>query len=57
MLRAVLALAAMEDLEVQQLDVKTAFLNGPLQEEIYMERYLKYSLYTFKASVLRSYTG
>jgi hypothetical protein len=33
----ILALAAIEDMEIHQMDVKTAFLNGDLKEEIYME--------------------
>jgi hypothetical protein len=36
--RTVLAIAAARDLEMMQLDIKTAFLNGNLQEEIYMEQ-------------------
>jgi hypothetical protein len=36
-LRALLATAAVKDLEVEQIDVKTAFPNGPLKEEIFME--------------------
>lgn len=36
-IRAVLALAAHYDLEVEQMDVITAFLNGDLKDEIYME--------------------
>ena len=37
-IRMVLAIAALKDLEVHQMDVKTAFLNGDLNEEIYMEQ-------------------
>ncbi len=34
----ILTLAALEDMEIHQMDVKTAFLNGKLEEEIYMEQ-------------------
>ena len=36
-IRLLLALAAKLDLEIHQMDVKSAFLNGDLDEEIYME--------------------
>jgi hypothetical protein len=31
-------LAALENMEIHQMDVKTTFLNGKLEEEIYMEQ-------------------
>ena len=37
LIRAVFAIINKENLEVNQLDVKTAFLNGELEEEIFME--------------------
>jgi hypothetical protein len=37
-LRLLLALAALEDWEIHQMDVKSAFLNGLLDEEIFMEQ-------------------
>src|SRR6266487_4225588 len=37
-IRTVLGLAATLDLEVEQMDVKTAFLHGDLEEEIYMKQ-------------------
>ena len=37
-LRFLLALAVLEDREIQQMDMKSAFLNGVLNEEIYMEQ-------------------
>src|SRR5712671_7923560 len=36
-LRVILALAAEQDLEIHQMDVKSAYLNGTLEEEIFME--------------------
>jgi len=36
--RAVLAVAALERLELRQFDVKMAFLYGTLQEEVYMRQ-------------------
>ncbi|WCJ44212.1 Retrovirus-related Pol polyprotein from transposon TNT 1-94 [Euphorbia peplus] len=37
-IRLVLSMVATEDLELQQMDVKTAFLHGDLEEEIYMRQ-------------------
>ena len=37
-IRALLALAAHQDLEIHQMDVNTAFLNGDLDEDIYMRQ-------------------
>ena len=34
----ILAIAALRNLEVYQMDMKTTFLNGDLDEEIYMEQ-------------------
>jgi hypothetical protein len=34
----ILVLAALEDMEIHQMDMKTAFLNDKLEEEIYMEQ-------------------
>ena len=37
-IRMLIALAAVHDLKIHQMDVKTAFLNRELKEEIYMEQ-------------------
>jgi hypothetical protein len=36
-IRTILALAALDDLELHSVDISSAFLNGDLDEEIYME--------------------
>ena len=33
-----IAIAAIHNLEIYQMDLKTSFLNGDLDEEIYMEQ-------------------
>ena len=38
LIQVVLGLAASMNLELEQLDVKTSFLHGELEEEIYMEQ-------------------
>ena len=42
-LRTVLAIAADLDLEIHQLDIKTAFLNGKLDEDVYIQQPPGYS--------------
>ena len=38
-LRFLMTLAAVMDYEAHQMDVKTAFLNGKMDKEVYMEQY------------------
>ena len=38
LIRMLIAIAALNDLEIHQMDVKTTFLNGELNEEFYMEQ-------------------
>ena len=37
-IRMLIAIAALHNLDIHQMDVKTAFLNGDFDEEIYMEQ-------------------
>ena len=37
-IRMIIAIATLYNLEIHQMDVKTAFLNGDLDEEVYMEQ-------------------
>jgi hypothetical protein len=37
-IRTFLSIVAMQDLKLEQLDVKTTFLHGELEEEIYMDQ-------------------
>jgi hypothetical protein len=36
-IHCIFALATLEDMEIHQMDVKTTFFNGQLEEEIYIE--------------------
>ena len=41
-IRLLLALLAYLDLELIQIDIKTAFLNGSLEEKIYMDQPIRF---------------
>ena len=51
--RFMLAFAAQQDLDVLQLDFKSAFLNGELDEEIYLVHYARYVSSKFPNHVYR----
>jgi len=54
-IRIVLALSAKLQYHVFQLDVKSTFLNGELQEEVYVEQPLWYELKRKEENVYRLY--
>lgn len=52
-IRAMCALAALKDMEAEHMDVQTAFLNGHLKEDVYMEIPYGFPLYGVKNKVLK----
>ena len=52
-IKTILSLVAVEDLHLEQLDVKTTFLYGDLEEEIYMYQAQGYELKGKKKLVCR----
>ena len=44
LIHLILAIVAQMDLELYQMDVKAAFLNGELDDEIYMNKLLGFKL-------------
>jgi hypothetical protein len=56
-LRGLLAVAAAQDLEVYHVDIKTAFLHAPLEEELYMDQPPGYKQGTKVCRLLKSVYG
>ena len=52
-IRLVLALAAVMKWKIHQMDVKTAFLNGVLEEEVYVEQTLSFETHVRESHVCR----
>ncbi|MCO5561025.1 hypothetical protein L7F22_014646 [Adiantum nelumboides] len=52
-LRTLLALVAIEDMELKQMDVKTTFLHGDLHEDLYMEQPIGFVVHASRKLVCR----
>ena len=52
-IRSVLALAAVMKWKVHQIDVKTAFLNGVVEEEVYVEQPLSFETHDWETHVCK----
>ena len=52
-IRLILAMVASLDLELHQMDVKTAFLNGELDEVIFMDQPIGFTVKGQKCKVCR----
>ena len=52
-IRTILALAAVMKWKIRQMDVKTTFLNGVVEEEVYMEKPLGFETRDRKTHVCK----
>ena len=52
-IRTILALAAVMKWKIYQMDVKTTFLNGVVEEEVYMEKPLGFEKHDRKTHVCK----
>jgi len=43
-IRTILSLVSIDDLHLEKLDVKTSFLHGDLEQEIYMQQLEEYEV-------------
>ena len=53
MTRSVLTLATVMKWKIHQMDVKTAFLNGVVEEEVYVEKSLDFETHDKESHVSR----
>ena len=56
-MRSVLALAAVMKWKIHQMDVKTDFLNGVVEEEVYVEQPLSFETHAREESLAQFETG